>query len=142
MLLSFCLPGIFFKVGYIWGNAKDENLLIRCRLSKRIMSRGNSRFIGTTIIEGHMFADGWYHPYVPMHECQVFIETNGQRVLVATYFSGSEMPQVGSVLNIQGFKENPAFPDNLRVLNVDSSADRDTSTGNLIAVFSIVGEPI
>ena len=53
------------------------------------------------------------------YDFQIFMIEKGDRVLIASYYTQSELPTVGMVLNIDLFKEEERFPNRVRVRSVD-----------------------
>lgn len=43
----------------------------------------------------------------------------GDRVLIASYYTQNELPTVGTIINIELFKEEERFPNRVRVRSVD-----------------------
>ncbi len=90
-----------------------------------------------------MFEDS--HPfsyqYVPIQEFQIFMQVEGQQLLVASYFSGGHPPDIGQILDISLFKVEPAYPDAVRVLSLEEHDDVVPSGTLALIVYSVLAEP-
>ena len=82
-----------------------------------------------------MDEEKFYRQFFPVHEYHVFMEVQGDRVLIAHYSSNRRPPDVGGRLIIESFKERPEFPDEVKVLDVREQSENDT------IVFQITVEP-
>ena len=75
------------------------------------------------------------------YEYQIFMEEQGSRVLIASYFSQSKPPATGSVIDIKHFKEEDAYPDRVRVLGIEEPPYDETSIAARQIVVHIIVQP-
>ena len=89
-----------------------------------------------------MFEDthSFTYPYAPIQEFQIFMHVEGQPLLVASYFSGGNPPDIGQILDINLSKEEPGYPDAVRVLSLEEHDAIPSGTIALI-VYSVLAEP-
>ena len=62
-------------------------------------------------------------------------------MLIATYLTTTSLPTVGTVLNIQMFKEEETYPDQVRVLLLEESSSDEPSIVDQTEIFDVIVEP-
>jgi hypothetical protein len=76
-----------------------------------------------------------------IYEFRIFIIEQDQRVLIATYLTTTSLPTVGTVLNIQMFKEEEGYPDQVRVLRLEETLSDEPSIVDQTEIFDVIVEP-
>lgn len=89
-----------------------------------------------------MYAQPYSHQFFPIFEFRVFLEENGQGVLIAQYFCSDEPPDVGSLLDIRSFKERPEYPDEVKVLSVKELRLLPAGLEDQLVMFFVVAERV
>ena len=78
---------------------------------------------------------------IVVYDYQIFMEENGQRVLIASYFSDASPPVKGCVIEIEQFKEGDQYPDHVTVVDVVYASDEVTSIIEDALVIYLFVEP-
>ena len=75
------------------------------------------------------------------YDFQFFMIEKGDRVLIASFHTQGELPAVGTVINIELFKEEERFPNRVRVRSVDVPTTPRSSEVQPVRVNLLV-EPV
>lgn len=83
-----------------------------------------------------------YAEPLPTQEIRVFVEQQGNQVLVAKFFTVRFQSDVGDTLSIEQFKEEPEHPNTVRILGIREHFDMKGSQAQPYIVFFITAEPV
>jgi len=70
------------------------------------------------------------------------MEEQGQKVLIASYFSAELPPAIGKVLDIREYKEASEYPDQVKVLSVEEPAHTAPSIVAHETIVFVMVEPV
>ena len=87
-------------------------------------------------------ANSFSYRYFPVQEFRIFMQVDGENLLVASYFSGGDPPDVGQILDIKVFKQEPGYPDAVRILSLEEHYDVVPSGTTAVIIYSVTAEPV
>ena len=76
-----------------------------------------------------------------IYDYRIFKLEQDGRVLIANYFSTNPPPAVGTVIAIDRFKEDPAYPDHVMVVSLEHAPSDEPSIVNQAVVIYVIVEP-
>lgn len=79
---------------------------------------------------------------MPLHEIRVFMQSQAQHILLAEFYSARRYPEVGETLSIELFKDDPQYPNLVRILGIKEHFDVGELQTAPYKVFSITAEPV
>ena len=75
-----------------------------------------------------------------IYEHRIFLVEHGARVRIATYFTTDPPPAAGALLDITMFREEEAYPEQVKVLSLEEAASDEPSIVNQAKIFYVTVE--